>query len=73
MATAERSNILILPMATRTEAMAALHLRTIEALARAGIPVGVSVSPVIPFLNEPELERILQAARNAGASRALQH
>ena len=32
--------------------------------------VGVSVSPVIPFLNEPELERILQAARNAGASRA---
>ena len=46
------------------------RLRTIEALARAGIPVGVSVSPVIPFLNEPELERILQAARNAGASRA---
>jgi DNA repair photolyase len=32
--------------------------------------VGVSVSPVIPFLNEPELERILQAARDAGASSA---
>jgi len=46
------------------------RLRTIESLARAGIPVGVSVSPVIPFLNEPELERILQAAREAGASRA---
>ena len=46
------------------------RLRTIEALARAGIPVGVSVSPVIPFLNEPELERILEAAREAGASRA---
>jgi DNA repair photolyase len=46
------------------------RLRTIEALARAGIPVGVSVSPVIPFLNEPELERILEAARTAGASRA---
>lgn len=46
------------------------RLRTIEALARAGVPVGVSVSPVIPFLNEPELERILQAARDAGASSA---
>lgn len=46
------------------------RLHTIEALARAGIPVGVSVSPVIPFLNEPELERILKAARDAGASRA---
>jgi DNA repair photolyase len=46
------------------------RLRTIERLARAGIPVGVSVSPVIPFLNEPELERILQAARDAGATSA---
>ncbi|MDP2004660.1 MAG: PA0069 family radical SAM protein [Rubrivivax sp.] len=46
------------------------RLRTIETLARAGIPVGVSVSPVIPFLNEPELERILQAARDAGATSA---
>jgi DNA repair photolyase len=46
------------------------RLRTIETLARAGIPVGVSVSPVIPFLNEPELERILEQAREAGAGRA---
>lgn len=46
------------------------RLRTIEALARAGVPVGVRVSPVIPFLNEPELERILQAARDAGATSA---
>ncbi len=46
------------------------RLRTLEALARAGIPVGVSVSPVIPFLNEPELEHILQAARDAGATSA---
>jgi DNA repair photolyase len=46
------------------------RLRTIEALARAGVPVGVSVSPVIPFLNEPELERILEAARGAGAGSA---
>ncbi len=46
------------------------RLRSIETLARAGIPVGVSVSPVIPFLNEPELERILKAAREAGATSA---
>jgi DNA repair photolyase len=46
------------------------RLRTIAALAHAGVPVGVSVSPVIPFLNEPELESILEAARDAGASRA---
>jgi DNA repair photolyase len=46
------------------------RLRTIERLARADIPVGVSVSPLIPFLNEPELERILGQARDAGASRA---
>ncbi len=46
------------------------RLKTIETLARAGVPVGVSVSPVIPFLNEPELERILQAASEAGATSA---
>lgn len=48
----------------------ARRLRTIETLAQAGVPVGVSVSPVIPFINEPELERILEAARAAGAQRA---
>lgn len=46
------------------------RLRTVEALAKAGVPVGVSVSPVIPFLNEPELERILEAAASAGATSA---
>ncbi len=46
------------------------RLRTIMALAEAGVPVGVSVSPLIPFLNEPELERILEAAAEAGASSA---
>jgi len=43
------------------------RLKTIEVLARAGVPVGVSVSPIIPFLNEPELEKVLAAAREAGA------
>ena len=46
------------------------RLRTIETLAKAGVPVGVSVSPVIPFINEPELERILELAAQAGASSA---
>ena len=46
------------------------RLQTIERLARAGVPVGVSVSPLIPFLNEPELESILDAAAQAGASTA---
>ncbi|HOB95243.1 MAG TPA: PA0069 family radical SAM protein [Aquabacterium sp.] len=46
------------------------RLQTIRKLAAAGIPVGVSVSPVIPFLNEPELERILAAAADAGATSA---
>jgi DNA repair photolyase len=46
------------------------RLRTIETLARSGVPVGVSVSPVIPFINEPELEKILEAAARAGASAA---
>jgi DNA repair photolyase len=46
------------------------RLQTIETLAKAGIPVGVSVSPMIPFLNLHDMERILQAARDAGATAA---
>lgn len=45
----------------------ARRLRTIETLARAGIPVSVSVAPIIPFVTEPDIEKILEAARNAGA------
>ncbi len=46
------------------------RLRTIRRLSEAGVPVGVSVSPVIPFINEPELEQVLAAARDAGARSA---
>ncbi len=46
------------------------RLRTLRCLAEAGVPVGVSVSPLIPFLNEPELERVLEAAAEAGAQHA---
>ena len=34
------------------------------------LKVGVSVTPIIPFINEPEIERILEAAAAAGASSA---
>lgn len=46
------------------------RLAAIERLARAGIPVGVMVAPLIPFLNDAELEAILEQAANAGAQRA---
>ncbi len=48
----------------------ARRIETVRRLAAAGIPVGVSVAPVIPFVNEPEIEQVLAAAREAGASRA---
>jgi DNA repair photolyase len=43
------------------------RLRAIEELARAGVPVGVMVAPVIPGLNDHEIPSILAAARDAGA------
>ncbi len=46
------------------------RLRTIERLASAGVPVGVMAAPVIPFVNDAELERILAAAKDAGATTA---
>ena len=46
------------------------RLRTIEALAKAGVPVGVSVAPIIPVLTDPELDTILGSARSAGAGSA---
>ena len=46
------------------------RLRTVQCLAQAGVPVGVNVAPIIPFLNEPEIERLIEAAAQAGAHRA---
>ncbi|MFC5476324.1 PA0069 family radical SAM protein [Paraherbaspirillum soli] len=45
----------------------ARRLRTIKTLAEAGIPVSVSVAPLIPFVTEPDLERVIEAAAEAGA------
>jgi DNA repair photolyase len=46
------------------------RLRVIEALAQAGVPVGVLVAPVIPAITDHEMEDILAAAKDAGASSA---
>ncbi len=60
---------LVRAMEPRTSAPS-LRLETIERLAQAGIPVGVSVAPVIPGLNDEEIPRILQLAADAGAEEA---
>ncbi len=48
-------------------AMPQARLRAIEALSKAGIPVGVNVAPMIPGLTDHEMPAILKAAREAGA------
>ncbi len=46
------------------------RLHAIETLAKAGIPVGVMVAPVIPGLTDHEIPHILASAVAAGASSA---
>jgi len=46
------------------------RLRVIEQLSEAGVPVGVLVAPVIPAITDHEIEDIMAAAKEAGASRA---
>jgi DNA repair photolyase len=46
------------------------RLETITALAAAGIPSGVLTAPMIPALNDSEMEAILERARAAGAASA---
>jgi len=48
----------------------AKRLETMRALADAGIPVGVMTAPIIPALNDDEMESILAAAVEAGATQA---
>jgi len=48
----------------------ALRLRAISALSAAGIPTAVLAAPIIPGLNDSEIEKILAAAKEAGASEA---
>jgi DNA repair photolyase len=47
------------------------RLQAMEQLAAAGVPVSVLLAPVIPALNDDEIERVLEAAAaDAGASEA---
>ena len=46
------------------------RLQAIRELDAAGIPVGVLAAPMIPALNDAELEKILKAAAQAGARHA---
>ncbi len=60
-------------LARRMEPRAAApgrRLETIRGLAAAGIPAGVMAAPMIPALNDHELEAILEAAQAAGAGSA---
>jgi len=43
------------------------RLQAMQTLAQAGIPVSVFASPMIPAINDVELEKILEAAAGAGA------
>ena len=49
----------------------AKRLEAIRTLSAAGAPVGVGFSPVIPGLNDHEMEAVLEAAADAGASEAM--
>ena len=59
-------------LARKLEPRAASPLRrlaTVRRLAEAGVPVGVSLAPQIPFVNE-DMEQVMQAAWEAGARSA---
>lgn len=53
-------------MEPRTASPAA-RLRCLRELSAAGVPVSVLCAPIIPMINDVELERLLEAARDAGA------
>lgn len=44
-----------------------MRLRAIEALSRAGIPVGAMIAPIIPGLTDHEIPSLLKAVADAGA------
>lgn len=43
------------------------RLRAVKMLSEAGVPVGVMTAPIIPGLNDAEIPRLLEAAKEAGA------
>lgn len=46
------------------------RLRAIEELTRNGVPTSVLVAPIIPAINDAEIEQILEVVANAGAIHA---
>ena len=46
------------------------RIRTIRKLAEAGVPVTVMFAPLIPFVNDADMEAVLEAAAEAGATGA---
>ena len=46
------------------------RIEAIRTLSQAGVPVGVLVAPVIPFLTDDQIEAVLEAAFAAGARQA---
>ena len=48
----------------------ARRMKIVETLAKAGVPVGVSVSPIVPGLNDGDIPAVLKAASEAGARHA---
>lgn len=46
------------------------RLETVRRMAEAGVPVGVLVAPIVPFVNDQGIEETLKAAVEAGASYA---
>jgi DNA repair photolyase len=46
------------------------RFRAIETIASAGIEVGIGVAPVIPGYSEADIPKLLQRAKDAGATRA---
>ncbi len=61
-------------LARTMEPRAATPVRRLDAvkrLADAGVPVGIGFAPVIPGLNDHELEAVLEAGAKAGATTAM--
>lgn len=47
------------------------RFKTLEILAKKGIPVGLRLDPIIPFLNDEEIEDILKIAKNCGVKHVI--
>ena len=61
-------------VARRVEPQAPASRKRFEAMAflsKAGIPTGISISPIIPGLNDEDIPQLLQRARQAGAGEAM--